>query len=253
MMLDNQVVLISGAAGKIGSSFTTAVAEAGGRVVVGDLNQEKGQEIAKSIGANNALFVKMDTTDPKSIWDGIVEGQKAFGPINSAVHCAYPRSIGWGTTFEDLDPQYLNEDLSLQLGGAITFSQQVIKAFRSNGYGNLIHVSSIQGVSAPKFEHYEGTGMVSPIEYSAIKAGVIAISKYIAKYLKNQNIRSNCISPGGILDNQPQMFLEKYRNSCSSKGMLEPYDLSQALVFLLSDHSRFINGQNIIVDDGWSL
>ena len=95
--------------------------------------------------------------------------------------------------------------------------------------------------------------MTSPIEYTAIKAGVIAITKWLAVYCKNKSIRINCVSPGGILDQQPQSFLEKYRDSCLSKGMLDAEDVIGTIQFLLSDKSRYINGQNIVVDDGWSL
>jgi len=116
-----------------------------------------------------------------------------------------------------------------------------------------VHISSIQGVTTPKFDQYKGTQMNSPIEYSAIKSGVIAITRYLAKYYKNKNIRVNCISPGGILDGQPESFLYNYAKNCNSKGMLDSKDLSGALTFLLSESSQFINGQNIIVDDGWSL
>ena len=146
----------------------------------------------------------------------------------------------------------LKEDLFNQLGVAILFSQKFVNYFK-NKTGHLIHISSIQGISAPKFEHYSGTNMVSPIEYSAIKSGVISITKYLAKYLKNSNIRVNCISPGGIIGGQPKSFIEKYKSSCLSKGMLDPYDISGALIFLLSNKSSYINGQNIIIDDGWSL
>ncbi|EGV27984.1 flagellin modification protein A [Thiorhodococcus drewsii AZ1] len=133
------------------------------------------------------------------------------------------------------------------------FSQRMIRHFKQQGHGNLIHVSSIQGITAPKFEHYVGTSMVSPIEYSAIKAGLIAVTRYLAKYCKGNNIRVNCISPGGILDNQPESFLEKYRESCNDKGMLDAEDVVGALLFLLSDHTQYLTGQNIIIDDGWSL
>ena len=129
----------------------------------------------------------------------------------------------------------------------------MIRYFREQGYGNLLHISSIQGSSSPKFDHYEGTDMVSPIEYSAIKAGVISITRYLAKYCKNQNIRVNCISPGGISDNQPESFQKKYRSSCCNKGLLDSGDIAGALIFLLSEQSKYVTGQNIIVDDGWSL
>ena len=132
-------------------------------------------------------------------------------------------------------------------------SQRIIKFYLEQGYGQLIHISSIQGVSSPKFEHYEKTNMCSPIEYSAIKSGIISIVKYLAKYYKKKNIRINCISPGGILDDQPKLFLDKYNSVCNSKGMLEEQDLNGILSFLISDSAKFITGQNIIVDDGWSL
>ena len=122
-----------------------------------------------------------------------------------------------------------------------------------NKSGNLIHISSIQGVSTPKFEHYDGTNMVSPIEYSAIKSGIISVTRYLAKYCKGNGIRVNCISLGGILDRQPQSFLNKYRESCNEKGMLDAEDIVGTVLFLLNDHSKYVTGQNIIVDDGWTL
>ena len=107
-------------------------------------------------------------------------------------------------------------------------SQQVISQFQQQGGGHLIHISSIHGVAAPKFEHYEGTTMNAPIEYSAIKSGVIAITKWLAKRYRQQNIRVNCISLGGILDQQPESFLERYQASCNSKGMLDAQDVVES-------------------------
>ena len=145
------------------------------------------------------------------------------------------------------------EDIQNQLGLAIIFSQKIIKYFLRQGNGNLIHISSIQGISAPKFEHYEGTSMCSPIEYSAIKSGIISITKYLSKYYKNKNLRINCISPGGVYSNQPEKFLKNYNKSCNSKGMLNAEDINGTILFLISKNSHYINGQNIVIDDGWSL
>ena len=117
----------------------------------------------------------------------------------------------------------------------------------------MIHLGSIQGISAPKFEHYAGTTMTSPIEYAAIKSGVIAITRWLAKYYSNTGIRVNCVSPGGILDQQPESFLLRYRDSCTNIGMLDAADVAETIVFLLSNDAGAINGQNIVVDDGWSL
>tara|TARA_B100000900_G_C20558432_1_gene707796 strand:- start:1136 stop:1492 length:357 start_codon:yes stop_codon:yes gene_type:complete len=103
------------------------------------------------------------------------------------------------------------------------------------------------------FDHFEGTEMVSPTENTAAKSAITSILKYMAKFLSNTNIRFNCVSTDDILDNHPESFLKKYKNSCSSKRMLDPDDIIGALLFLVSDTSKFINSQNINVDDGWTL
>ena len=95
--------------------------------------------------------------------------------------------------------------------------------------------------------------MTSPIEYAAIKAGVIAATRWLAKYHSGKNIRVNCISPGGIIDGQPDEFLQRYRASCTNFGMLKADQIATTIVFLLTPEAEAINGQNLIVDDGWSL
>ena len=132
-------------------------------------------------------------------------------------------------------------------------SQQFAEYFKVQGYGNIVNISSIYGVVAPKFEIYENTVMTMPVEYAAIKAGLINLTRYMAKYFKKMNIRVNALSPGGILDKQPESFLDAYAAQCLNKGMLDKSDLSGTLIYLLSDMSKYVNGQNIIVDDGFTL
>ena len=79
------------------------------------------------------------------------------------------------------------------------------------------------------------------------------MTKYFSAHLADRNIRVNCVSPGGILNKQPKNFLKRYKNSCLSKGMLDSKDLIGIVEFLISEKSTYINGQNIIIDDGWSL
>ena len=253
MLLQGVTVAISGASGLLGAGISRVIAQNGGRVLLGDVSDQKGIELESEIGKDKAKYVHANLIDVKEIDQFLSEGCRRFGKIDAAIHCAYPHSDKWGARFEDLEPKSLNEDLEKQLGGAIIFSQRIIRLFREQGFGNLIHVASIQGMAAPKFDHYQDTSMVSPIEYSAIKSGIIAITRYLAKYTKGENIRVNCISPGGILDNQPDSFLKKYRDSCLNKGMLDSEDLTGTLLYLLSDLSQFVNGQNIVIDDGWSL
>lgn len=92
-----------------------------------------------------------------------------------------------------------------------------------------------------------------PVEYAVIKAGIMQLTKYLARFLKGKSIKVNSLSPGGIYDSQPQPFLQNYAEKCLNKGMLNPEDLVGALVFLISDSSQFVNGQNLVVDDGFTL
>ena len=252
-MLSSKVILVTGACGLLGKQIVREIVEQNGYVLATDTDTEKATNLFKAPPSEQVQFVPMDITDADSIDRAIASGIKQFGSVNACVNSAYPRSKNWGTVLEYLTMEDIQEHLKLQLGGAILLSQRVMKHFISQAHGNFIQLSSIQGIAAPKFEHYEGTSMYSSVEYSVSKAGIISMTRWLAKYYKNKNIRVNCVSPGGILDQQPESFLEKYRNSCTSKGMLDSTDVSGTVLFLLSDQSKYINGQNIVIDDGWSL
>jgi len=252
-VIQEMVVLITGAAGRIGSAIAHGVISQGGKVIFVDVNEAGLEKITASLDEESFFMIVADAGIPDEANRCIAAGTEKFGRIDAAIHSAYPRSAGWGARFENIQQKHLNEDLSGHLGGAILFSQRVLEFFKKQGHGNLIHVASIMGVVTPKFENYKGTKMTSPIEYTAIKAALIAMTKYLAKYYRGNNIRVNCISPGGILDQQPESFLEKYRSFCNDKGMLDAEDLVGTSLYLLSDQSRYVTGQNIIVDDGWSL
>lgn len=95
--------------------------------------------------------------------------------------------------------------------------------------------------------------MTMPVEYAAIKAAVVQLTRYFAEYFKAEGIRVNCISPGGIRDKQHEEFVRAYNARSGGKGMLDPQDINGSLVFLLGDASKYMTGQNLIVDDGFSL
>ena len=94
--------------------------------------------------------------------------------------------------------------------------------------------------------------MTMPVEYAAIKSGIIHLTKYVTSFTKKSKFRVNTVSPGGIIDNQDEAFIIQYERYSRLKGMLDPQDISGAVLFLLSDNSEFICGQNIVVDDGFS-
>lgn len=256
-MLENKVVIITGGAGLIGQEFVKAVVENNGIAIIADINEEIGNsvklELSKELNSENIDFIKFDITSKDSINKAISYLDNKYGKIDALVNNAYPRNKNYGRHFFDVEYDDFVQNIGLNLGGYFTTSQQVAQYFYNQGYGNIVNISSIYGVVPPKFEVYDNTLMTMPVEYAAIKSGLIHLTKYMAKYFKGKNINVNTLSPGGIFDNQNKIFVNQYKEECLNKGMLDKSDLKGTLVYLLSDLSKYVNGQNIVVDDGFSL
>ena len=127
-----------------------------------------------------------------------------------------------------------------------------LKTAKKKNQGNILNISSIYGVIAPKFEIYDHTLMTTPIEYVAVKSALIHLTKYIASYVNDSRFRMNCVSPGGIFDNQPKNFVKNYSKRVPLGRMANPDDIAPAISFLISDESKYISGQNLIIDGGWT-
>jgi NAD(P)-dependent dehydrogenase (short-subunit alcohol dehydrogenase family) len=257
MLLEGNIVVITGGAGLIGKEFAGSIIELGGTAVIADINESQGikvtEVIKKQSNSDNVFFVKLDITSKISIKKCIDSVHEKYGRIDALVNNAYPKNKNYGRHFFDVEYDDFVENLGSNLGGCIIPSQLFAMYFQNQGYGNIINISSIYGLIAPKFEIYKNTSMSVPVEYAATKSGLIHLTKYMAKYFKGLNIRVNAISPGGILDGQPDSFLRNYNMLSSTKGMLHKNDLNGTLVYLLSTMSKYVNGQNIVVDDGFSL
>ena len=257
MVLLDQVIVVTGGAGLIGKEIVRRIAAAGAISIIADMDPDRSQATMESLVQENPNArieaLKLDITSKESLQNLISTLHQRFGRIDALVNNAYPRNKAYGRPFFEVEYADLCENLSLHLGGYFLASQQFAGYFKTQGRGNILNVSSIYGVVAPKFEVYKGTSMGMPVEYALIKSGLLQLTKYLAKSFKGLNIRVNAISPGGILDKQPEPFLSQYKDLCLNKGMLDPSDLAGTFVFLLSDASRYINGQNLIVDDGFTL
>ncbi|TMS92568.1 flagellin modification protein A [Pseudoalteromonas sp. S201] len=256
-MLNDKVVIITGGAGLIGQEFVKAVIENSGFAVIADIDPIAGEKIKEALsielGTNKIDFVKLDITSKESLESCIDYLHNKYNKIDALVNNAYPRNKQYARHFFDVEYDDFVENTGMNLGGYFTTSQQFSLYFKKQGFGNIINVSSIYGVMAPKFQVYNETTMTMPVEYAAIKAGLIHLTKYMAKYFKGMNIRVNTLSPGGVFDHQPEAFLKAYKKECLNKGMLDKGDLQGTLVYLLSDMSKYVNGQNIVIDDGFSL
>ena len=250
-LLKNKVIVVTGGAGTIGQCFVRGVAERGGIAIAADINLDAAKLLARNCtGSVEAAYI--DITNKDSVVALIVDLMQRHGRIDALVNNAYPRNKNYGKKLEDVTYADFCENVNMHLGGYFLVAQQFCLAFKDQGFGNVVNISSIYGSMAPRFEIYEGTPMTMPVEYAAIKSAIEQLTRYFAQYFKGAGIRVNCLSPGGILAGQPTDFLAAYKKHCASKGMLDPHDLLGALMFLLSDESSYITGQNLIIDGGWT-
>ncbi|MDC0916627.1 oxidoreductase [Flavobacteriaceae bacterium] len=256
-MLENKVIFLIGGFGLLGSEFSKGILRNGGQLIVGDVSSKKNKKqlenLISQFPSRRIEFLEIDISDENSIQKNFKNLSENSRRIDALVNTAYPRNENYGNDFLSVSQRDFNENISLHLGGYFSVSKHAIKFFIDQGKGNIINIASIYGLMAPNFDIYEKTDMTMPVEYSAIKSGIIHLTKYMAKYLKGHKIRVNCISPGGVNNNHSIHFKKNYSKYTLNKGMLDAQDISGALIFLLSDASEFINGQNIVVDDGFSL
>jgi NAD(P)-dependent dehydrogenase (short-subunit alcohol dehydrogenase family) len=254
-MLEGKIIVVAGGAGLLGSQFCSAIAQSGAFVVVADNNLNAARRVTDEITGNGykAEAVALDITDRVSVDALITQVQEKHTHIDAVVNSAYPRNRNYGRKLEDVTYEDFCENLNLHLGGYFLVAQRFALFFKNQGGGNVVNLASIYGTMAPRFDVYAETNMTMPIEYAAIKSAIIQLSRYLAQYLKTDGVRVNSLSPGGIRDNQPDAFLERYDTHSGNRGMLDTKDVVGSLLFLLSDASESITGQNLIVDDGFSL
>lgn len=254
--LNGKVVLITGGAGLLGTAFVEVCAGAGATVVFTDTNKVAGEKLAHRLAkkSTKVFFHQCDITNEREVKKCISAILKRHKRIDALVNNAYPRNKNYGRKLEQVTYADFCENVAMHLGGYFLMTQQVISVMKKQRHGVIVNMGSIYGFTAPKFEIYKGTNMTTPVEYSAIKGAIINLTKYFASYLGEYNIRVNALSPGGVFNNQQKSFVKKYSERVVlGNRMAHVDDLTGALLFLLSDASRYMTGQNIVVDGGWSL
>lgn len=255
MNLDNKTIMVMGAAGRLGQVIVDSILNEGGNVAAIDMHASALECLqTKYKRHDRVLCLQGDMTQAKSLQNHFDATTQYFSKIDGAVNTAYPRNDHYGQSFLKVTYDDFCENMALHLGGYFLFMQQCVNyALSAQTSFSLVNMSSIYGSIAPRFELYENTEMTMPVEYAAIKAGLEHLVHYVSAYTKGTKFRVNCVSPGGILAGQDELFLKRYNQYCRAKGMLDPKDIIGAIVFLLSDAAEFVCGQNIKIDDGFHL
>ncbi len=243
--LKDKVIILTGAGGLIGRESLQHLVKNGAKVVAVDV---------KSFDCEAALFLTNDVTKTPEINQLLTTVLENFGRIDGLVNLAYPRTADWGTKFEDIPYDSWAKNVDMQLNSVFYICQKTIEIMKKQNSGSIVNIASIYGVVGNDFTLYEDHGGTSPAAYSAIKGGVINFSRYLASYNGKYNIRVNCVSPGGILDekNQNPSFIKKYSEKSPMKRLGNPEEIAPAISFLLSDDASFITGHNLMVDGGWT-
>ncbi len=241
--LKNKVIIVTGGSGLIGNPILEHLKENGAIVINADISNKTNIE-----SGNYAC----DITSQESILELIDFVIKKFGRIDGLVNNAYPRTKDWGNKFEDVTLESWRHNVDMQMNSVFYICQQVLKVMKQQKSGSIVNISSIYGVVGNDFTIYEGYGGTSPAAYSAIKGGIINFTRYLASYYGKHGIRINCVSPGGIKDQQDFSFIERYENKSPLKRLGRPEEIAPSITFLLSNEASFITGHNLMIDGGWT-
>ena len=243
--LKNKTVIITGASGLLGRQSVIHLKANGANVVAVDFSNPT---------INNVDFFEADITKNKDI-DKLVDYViNKYGRIDGLVNLAYPRTSDWGDKFEDIVFESWQKNVDMQMNSLFYLTQSVLKIMKDQENGSIVNIGSIYGVVGNDFTLYEEYNGSSAAAYSAIKGGIINLTRYLSSYFGKYNIRVNCVSPGGILDekNQQKSFIANYSKKSPLKRLGNPEEIAPAITFLISDEASFITGHNLMVDGGWT-
>lgn len=247
--LKGKIAVVAGGGGLIGSEIVSAFAECGAVAYTADVKPPE----RKAASPRSGGYLTLDISSEKSVKQMFERVLRDNGRLDVFVNSAYPRTGDWWKKTEYVPMASWKKNLDTHLGGYFSCARAAAEAMKRTSTGSIISLSSIYGVVAPDFSLYEGTPMTMPAAYSAIKGGIISLTRYLAAYYAPHKIRVNSISPGGVLNGQPPTFVERYESKTPLSRMASPLDVAAAAVFLASDAAAYITGQNLLVDGGWTI
>lgn len=256
--MKNKKVLITGAAGNIGQKMAEVVVELGGDLILVDCLESSLNKTSKSLKSIKPVNIECIVCDlevedeRKKLISILISMDTNLNVlINNAAFVGDTKLEGWSTNFENQSINSWKRALEVNLTSAFDLSKGLAPLLKKTKNASIINVSSIYGVLGPDYSLYEDTDMSNPAAYGVSKAGLNQLTRWLSTTLA-PNIRVNTISPGGVFRNQPESFVEKYKQRTPLGRMATEDDFKGIVAYLASDLSLYTTGQNIFVDGGWT-
>lgn len=252
--LDGKIAVVTGGCGHLGHAMVEALSEAGAKVYVAGTDKDKFYRV---FGNNSPYhFVPINIMDSQSIREAFQTVVNEENRIDVLVNNAASVSCG-GKLPEDIDDDMWNSTMEGVAGNVFKCIREVIP-FMENPGGSIINIASMYGVVSPNLSMYDDVcaPYLNPVAYGAGKAAVVQLTKYFGTYLVKKNIRVNCISPGTFPSPKVQEnkeFVRRLSEKNPANRIGVPDDIKGTVLFLASDASRYIIGQNIRIDGGWTI
>lgn len=252
--LEGKTVVLTGAAGVIGTQVVLALVEAGARVCAIDRNDAL---LRQQLGPGHAslLHCAADVSSREELQGARKKLEGKWGPAHALVNNAVARSRNYFEPFETLDPAEWDEVMAVNLKGAMLACQVFGSPMADQGAGSIVNVLSIYGMVGPDQRLYEGLQHLgqpvnSPAVYGASKAGLWGLTRYLAAYWGQQGVRVNAVSTGAVASGQSDAFNESYSRQVPLGRLAGADDVAAGIRYLVSDASRYVTGHNLVVDGG---
>jgi NAD(P)-dependent dehydrogenase (short-subunit alcohol dehydrogenase family) len=261
--LTGKVAVVTGGVGLLGRFFCAALADHGAAVAVVDLDAEATSSFAKELAKTfdvATLGVGCDVSDDAGVRRMADTVEARLGPVSILHNNAASKGRSLDAFFEPpekFDISVWREIMATNLDGSFLVAREIGARMAQRGFGSIIQTASIYGALGPDQRIYAGSEYLgrpinTPAVYSASKSGVIGLSRYFATYWGHRGVRVNTLTPGGVASGQNAVFEHNYSQRIPLGRMGSAGDMVGALVFLASDASSYVTGQNIMVDGGLS-
>jgi len=268
--LEGRTAFVTGAAGFLGQEYAEALLEAGANVVFADVDGERAAAAAARHGdahGDRAWSVVCDVASSESVEAATEAACGRFGRIDVLVNnAALTAKVGsaqmrdYFAPFEEYPLDVWERALAVNLTGVFLCCQAVGRRMAAQGRGSIINISSTYGLGGPDQRIYTGVTnpydpdlpLNTPIPYSATKAAVLGVTRYLATYWGERGVRVNCLTPGGTYEEHEPAFVSAYSARVPMGRMAHHDEYRGAILFLASDASSYMTGANLVVDGGWT-